>query len=176
MVTMTKTEKHLTTWTPQKAAQDTGVSRSTIMRMITNGKLPNAKKINGKWAIPVTDLGAAGLSPGQSRTPDQNTDHTSDRDHDQNSDRTPTVNTEVAILTAKLEAEHARRIAAEQLAQERLARVEDLHRALNDLRQALPIGHSDSDRPTNDHQTTDTPPQQPVTTKRPSFWRRLFTE
>lgn len=145
------------------------------MRMITNGELPNATKVNGKWAIPVTDLGAAGLSPGQPKSPDQPTVQTTN----QNTDQPITTDSQMIILRAQLETERTRRISAEQLADERLARVEDLRRALNDLRQALPIGNSDTSNPVEtDHQpeTHEHPTINDASSKQPSFWRRIFSQ
>ncbi|WP_459589858.1 helix-turn-helix domain-containing protein [Corynebacterium camporealensis] len=160
---------NITTWTPQQAADETGVSRTKIMRMISNGELPGAKKINGKWAIPVTDLGAAGLSPGQPKTPDADTGLKTDH----NTDREQSV--QIALLTAQLETERAKRLAAEQLATERLARVDDLNQALRDLRHALPPGRVDN----STHFAESQPVVEPSeTTPRPEpkgFFRRLFS-
>lgn len=53
-------------WSIQQAARECGVSVATIRRRIKDGSLPNAVQgARGAWTIPVTDLIAAGLNPGQ---------------------------------------------------------------------------------------------------------------
>lgn len=44
-----------------EAARLAGCSRDTIVRARRSGRLPNARLEDGHWAIPATDLAAAGL-------------------------------------------------------------------------------------------------------------------
>lgn len=47
--------------TQVEAARLAGCSRDTIVRARRSGRLPNARLQDGHWAIPATDLVAAGL-------------------------------------------------------------------------------------------------------------------
>lgn len=58
-------------WGISQAAEECGVSPNTIRRRIKNGSLPSAEQHKGKWSIPITDLIAAGLNPGQPKGPDE---------------------------------------------------------------------------------------------------------
>lgn len=70
-------------WTLAVAANECGVSKSTIKRRLAAGDLPNATKgARGAWTVPVTDLIAAGLEPGRPSPPDDLTQVT-DLDHEQ---------------------------------------------------------------------------------------------
>ena len=58
--------------TLSEAAGQCGVSRSTIRRKHESGAFPSAfKDGEGAWRVPVTDLIAAGLTPGRPSPPDQ---------------------------------------------------------------------------------------------------------
>ena len=144
------------TWSPGKSAAETGVSRSTIMRMLKQGKLAGAKKVNGRWEIPVTSLGAAGLRPGRPSPADgagiQGGDHTGvqgdhrgDHEHvrpgDQG-DQVDTLDLRHQLELAELRERSLRQELESQkaLSAERAARIEDLQRALLMLER----GHSDS--------------------------------
>ncbi|MBC3186979.1 hypothetical protein H7347_10480 [Corynebacterium sp. zg-331] len=138
-------------WTPQKAADECQVGRSTIMRKLYADEIPGAEKIDGTWQIPVPGLITAGLKPGRpapSTEPDQDAHH-ADQEGVHESDRTGTgVSTEelyarlreiaelkaqVEIEKARVSVEVARREAAEQLAEERRGRITDLQHALRML-------------------------------------------
>ncbi|MGP4992306.1 hypothetical protein, partial [Glutamicibacter ardleyensis] len=68
-------------WTINRAAQECGVSPSTIKRRLREGKFPNAVQgAGGAWTIPVQDLVLAGLKPGKPAPPEQKTD----LDHSEN--------------------------------------------------------------------------------------------
>jgi hypothetical protein len=133
---------HLTTWSPRKAAEETGVSRSTIMRMLHKEELPGARKINGQWAIPVTSLGAAGLRPGKPAPAEDSSvqegdhggvqgDHEHVRTGDQG-DHLNTLNLQHKLELAELREQSLRKELEAQkvLASERAARIEDLQKAL----------------------------------------------
>lgn len=138
-------------WTPQKAAEECQVGRSTIMRKLYSDEIPGAEKIGGVWQIPVPGLIAAGFKPGRPTPP---TEPDGDATHAaqegvHESDWTGTgVSTEelyarlreIAELKAQVEIEKARasvevarREAAEQLAEERRGRITDLQQALRML-------------------------------------------
>ena len=138
-------------WTPQKAAEECQVGRSTIMRKLYADEIPGAEKIDGAWQIPVPGLIAAGLKPGRptpSTEPNRDTNHAA-QEGVHESDRTDTkVSTEelyahlkeiaelkaqVEIEKARVSVEVARREAAEQLAEERRGRITDLQHALRML-------------------------------------------
>lgn len=138
-------------WTPQKAADECQVGRSTIMRKLYADEIPGAEKISGAWQIPVPGLIAAGFKPGRptpSTEPDGDANPAAQEDVHE-SDRTDTgVSTEelharlreIAELKAQVEVEKARvavevarREAAEQLAEERRGRITDLQQALRML-------------------------------------------
>lgn len=159
----------MTTWTPQQAANETGVSRSTIMRKIKAGAFPNATMIEGTWQIPVTDLGAAGLRPGRPSPPDHEGDHDGDRDHDQD------MTNQVTALTTQLAEERQRRAVAEAIAQERERTIEALTETISDYRRMLPAGQSatsereDRSIPEDPEPSTTTP-----IVERPTILKRMF--
>ena len=154
---------HLTTWSPRKAAEETGVSRSTIMRMLHKEELPGARKINGQWAIPVTSLGAAGLRPGKPAPAEDSSvqegdhggvqgDHEHVRTGDQG-DHLNTLNLQHKLELAELREQSLRKELEAQkvLASERAARIEDLQKALLMLER----GSSDTPAPEPSRQPTD---------------------
>lgn len=159
----------MTTWTPQQAADETGVSRSTIMRKIKAGSFPNAEMVEGTWRIPVTDLGAAGLRPGRPSPPDHNGDHDGDREHVQD------MTDQVTTLTAELAEERRSRTVAEAVAQERERTIEALTETISDYRRMLPPGRSTTGE-REDRRTSEEP--EPGTTppvvEPPSILRRVF--
>lgn len=137
---------HLTTWSPRKAAEETGVSRSTIMRMLHKEELPGARKVNGQWAIPVTSLGVAGLRPGRPAPAEDSVvqggdhggvqgDHKGDHEHVRTGDQGDhlnTLNLQHKLELAELREQSLRKELEAQkvLASERAARIEDLQKAL----------------------------------------------
>ncbi len=141
----------VTVWSPQKAASECQVGRSTIMRKLYAGEIPGAEKVDGAWQIPVPGLIAAGLKPGRPAPP---VDPADEGDHAVQRGVHGTVRTgsrvstgesyaylrEIAELKAQIEVEKARvevevarRVAAEQLAEERRGRITDLQQALRML-------------------------------------------
>lgn len=158
---------HLTTWSPRKAAEETGVSRSTIMRMLHKEELPGARKINGQWAIPVTSLGVAGLRPGKPSPAEDSVvqegdhkgvqgDHKGDHEHVRTGDQGDhlnTLNLQHKLELAELRERSLRKELEAQkvLASERAARIEDLQKALLMLER----GSSDTPSPEPSKQPTD---------------------
>lgn len=159
----------MTTWTPQQAAAETGVSRSTIMRKIKAGAFPNATMIEGTWQIPVTDLGAAGLRPGRPSQPDHEGDQMGDREHVQD------ITDQVTTLTIQLAEERQRRAVAEAIAQERERTITALTETISDYRRMLPAGQSATskreDRGVPEHTE---PSGVPPVVERPSILRKVF--
>lgn len=155
-------------WTLTEAAQQCSVSRSTIRRYRESGKFPNAEKQNGQWVIPVSDLIAAGLNPGQPNPPDEQPNESGESSAPEQGDQAQ----EIAELRAQLAIEQAHRQAAEQIAAER-------ERSLNDLRQALrmiepprQVFSEKSAKPSQPQQPST--PQNSETAKSESWWKRLF--
>jgi len=141
----------VTVWSPQKAAKECQMGRSTIMRKLYAGEIPGAEKVDGAWKIPVPGLIAAGLKPGRPTPPEK---PESEGDHAVQRGVRETVQTgagvstgepyvylreiaelkaQVEIEKARAEVEAARREAAEQLAEERRGRITDLQQALRML-------------------------------------------
>ena len=54
-----------------RAAEQCGVSRSTVRRRRESGAFPGAEKRDGEWMIPLSDLLAAGMVPGRVDSPEQ---------------------------------------------------------------------------------------------------------
>lgn len=109
-------------WALGEAAQHCGVSRSTLKRRLAAGDLPNAYKTpEGQWRIPVPDLLAAGYQPG---APDWGDAQPATQD-----EPAPVLG-RVAELERELALERARRANAEQIAEERRGRIEDLQMAM----------------------------------------------
>jgi hypothetical protein len=146
---------HLTTWSPRKAAEETGVSRSTIMRMLQKEELPGARKINGQWAIPVTSLGAAGLRPGKPAPAEDSSVQEGDHGGVQG-DHLNTLNLHHKLELAELREQSLRKELEAQkvLASERAARIEDLQKALLMLER----GSSDTPAP----ESSPEPSRQPT--------------
>lgn len=155
-------------WTLTEAAQQCSVSRSTIRRYRESGKFPNAEKQSGQWVIPVSDLIAAGLNPGQPNPPNKQPKESEEQSKPEQGEQAQ----EIAELRAQLAIEQAHRKAAEQVAAER-------ERSLNDLRQALrmiePPRQSFSEKTAESTQIEQlSTPQNSETAKPESWWKRLF--
>ncbi len=128
------------------AAAACGVSRSRIRRLLDAGAFPQAAQEDqpGKgasarvWHIPAPDLRAAGLTP--NRTPDSPADmgEGTARLPGEQSEQVPAH--ELAALRAELDLERERRRAAEALAAERAANLDDLRMALRLLEAHNPGG------------------------------------
>lgn len=169
-------------WGVQQAARECGVSAATIRRRIKDGSFPSAEQgAKGAWLIPVTDLIAAGLNPGQPSPPDHSqrvvTDLThaeNDHSHDYGQRASSQVESyaqlEQKLLSEQREVEHLR------------TQVHTLQNNLDDLRTAMrmlePAAHDRQNTATPEpektaaEQPTPEPPQQSAA--RPSFLSRLF--
>lgn len=155
-------------WTPQKAAEECQVGRSTIMRKLYADEIPGAEKIDGTWQIPVPGLIAAGFKPGRP-TPSTEPDGDANpavQEGVHESDWTDTkvsaeelyerlreiadLKAQVEIEKARVSVEVARREAAEQLAEERRERITDLQHALRMLTPST----KDSEEPSHENSGT----------------------
>lgn len=121
-------------WTLAEASEHCGVSRSTLKRRLAAGDLPNAYKTpEGQWRIPVPDLLAAGYQPG---APDWGDAQPATQDEPAPApDRVTELERELAL-------ERARRASAEQIAEERRGRIEDLQMAMRLLEAPRSTGGS----------------------------------
>lgn len=135
-------------WALGEAAQHCGVSRSTLKRRLAAGDLPNAYKTpEGQWRIPVPDLLAAGYQPG---APDWGDAQPATQDEPA-PDR-------VAELERELALERARRVNAEQIAEERRGRIEDLQMAMRLLEAPRSTGGSTGPDPRSTDLGHEPPP------------------
>lgn len=164
-------------WGVQQAARECGVSVATIRRRLKDGSLPNAVQgARGAWTIPVTDLIAAGLNPGQPSPPDHaqgvvtdpthaKNDHSHDHGQRSSSQVEGYAQLEQKLLSEQREVEHLR------------TQVHTLQNNLDDLRTAMRmLEATPADR-------AETPPEPaaaaepvaaPAPSPRPSFLGRLF--
>lgn len=105
-------------WTLREASEQCGASRSTLKRRLTAGDFPGAYKDGqGQWRIPVTDLIGAGYQPGAANWGEEPAP-------------APAPPDRVSELEHELVQERLRRANAEQLAEERRGRIEDLQQAM----------------------------------------------
>lgn len=160
-------------WSITRAAQECGVSRSTIRRYRERGDFKNAHKDEGgEWLIPVTDLIAAGLPP-KSRPDDEYVSRSIEQVQ-QNESMLSEHDLELLELRHELELERVRREYAERLAQEREKQVDDLRGAMRMIEvvkpqaapqpQAEPVQHPE---PESEPQSERPQPQ------RSGFWARV---
>lgn len=171
-------------WSVQQAARECGVSPATIRRRLKDGSLPNAVQgARGAWTIPVTDLIAAGLNPGQPSPPDYgqgvvtdlthaDNDHGHDHSQRSSSQVTDLYDLEQKLLTEQREVEHLR------------TQVSTLQNNLNDLRTAMRMLEAGPrDQNYHDRTTVTGTDQTPKTAAESvrsepaaggSFLRRLF--
>lgn len=139
-------------WTLAEAAERCSVSRSTLKRRLSAGEFPNAYKASsGQWRIPITDLIGAGYDPGKVEwsDPEQPTAAAATE---------PQQETSAARLREfeqELAQERLRRTNAEQIAEERRARIEDLQMAMRLLEAPAPEGGSRGGPPGSNRWTTD---------------------
>lgn len=126
------------------AAAACSVSRSTIRRRREDGAFPNAVQDEaGAWRIPVDDLLAAGLHLSRMGAPNEAAGqgrsvpagHAADQGNETDEQGGPVsvLHARVGALELELAVERERRLAAERLAAERAARVEDLRTSLRML-------------------------------------------
>ncbi len=133
-----------------EATKTTGVSRKTLRRRLDSDEFPNASRLDGPagtgtgpWVIPIADLLGAGFtlhSPDDDRAEDKPDDHG--------------VELRIHDLEHELALERERRRAAEAIAAERAA-------ALDDLRTALALAQ----RMLGTSAPTPTPEQRPGSSK-----------
>src|SRR5699024_44584 len=138
-------------WTLAEAAERCSISRSTIKRRLSAGELPNAYKTSsGQWRIPVTDLIAAGYDPGKVEwsDPEQPTPSATSEPQQGPSEA------RLRELEQELAQERLRRANAEQIAEERRARIEDLQMAMRLLEAPAREGGSQGGPPGSNRRTT----------------------
>lgn len=122
-------QHHGPVWSASEAARRCGIGRATMTRKLQADEIAGATRDeDGHWRIPLSGLLAAGLrpdrpAPAEDRSPQDHSEDTSDVDH-------VAAAVELAELRGQLAVERARREAAEQLANERAARIDDLRHAL----------------------------------------------
>lgn len=152
-------QRHGPIWSASEAARRCGIGRATMTRRLQAGAIPGATRDeDGHWQVPLSGLLAAGLHPDRPAPP-EDVDLGDDPAHD---DVATAV--ELAELRGMLAVERARREAAEQLAAERAARVDDLRRALLALEPPGPA------QEVNPQPTAPAPPaQEPTPTPAPSL-------
>ena len=164
-------------WGVQQAARECGVSPATIRRRLKDGSLPNAAQgARGAWSIPVTDLIAAGLNPGQPSPPDRvqgvvtdpthaKNDHSHDYGKRASSQDTALRDLEQKLLSEQREVEHLR------------TQVSTLQNNLDDLRTAmrmLEAAPADRSETPQEPAPTNEPAPAPEPAPRTSFLGRLF--
>ena len=139
-------------------------SRSTLRRRLDQGDFPDAyRDSKGVWKIPLTNLLAAGLHPGQGAVQDLSTD-IGQPVHDIGQSEQVDLKNRVAELETALSIERAHRTAAEQVAAAERHRAQTAEMALRMLEQG-------SFAPTPDPLVPiDSSPDQP----KPSRWRRFW--
>jgi excisionase family DNA binding protein len=111
-------------WSATEAAKRAGVSRSTIQRMIADGRLEAGKDDEGNWVIALENLLAAGLKVDRPTTPE---------DAQTPAQGAPDPAQKVAELETELAQWKNRAQVAEAVAAERAERVADLRQALRML-------------------------------------------
>ena len=174
---MTATGSPRPSWSVQQAARECGVSVATIRRRLKDGSLPNAEQgARGAWTIPVTDLIAAGLNPGQPSPPDHSqrvvtdlTQAADDHGHDYVQRASSQVDgyaqLEQKLLSEQREVEHLR------------TQVDTLQNNLDDLRTAmrmLEAAPADRSKAPPEPATAAESAATPEPSPRPSFLGRLF--
>ena len=96
---------HMHTFTPSEAAKACGVSRTTIVRAATAGRIAGAVRgDDGAWTIPLDGLLGAGYNPGKPSPPEDEKQR--DRDDDQDRDRMHEL--ELAVLRAEVREQRTR--------------------------------------------------------------------
>ncbi len=133
-------------FTISQAATACGVSRSRIRRLLDAGAFPNAvqkdqpdKGASARvWHIPAPDLRAAGLIPNRERNSPADSGEATGRLLGEQSEQVAAH--ELAALRTELDLERERRRAAEALAAERAANLDDLRMALRLLEAHNPRG------------------------------------
>jgi len=143
-------------WSAAEAARRCGISRSTLTRRLAAGAIPGAILTDKGWRIPSHSLtrrlqegDIPGRPPGFQQADQQPAD--TDQGH---GDATEDTTAQVAILTARLETERARREGAERLAEERAGRIRDLQTALRALTPP-PADDDSTDGDSGDRDATD---------------------
>lgn len=111
------------------AAHATGASRRTIARMLVDGRISGASKVDGEWQIPLASLLAAGLRLHAPSPPDAPSTTTTPPD--------TTTSAELALLRAENVRLSHRAEMAEALATERAEALADLRSVIAKLPPAL---------------------------------------
>lgn len=146
-------------WSATEAARRSTVSRSTLTRRLASGTIPGATRDADGWRIPALGLALAGIAantPPDAPAPDDRSTGRADHTPTDTADDTGAASAQVAVLTAQLAAERARREGAERLADERAARITDLQTALRALAPPPPADDStDSAAGDQDDDRTD---------------------
>lgn len=125
-------QRHGPFWSASEAARRCGIGRATMTRKLQAGEITGAtRNDDGHWQVPLTGLLAAGLRPDRPALPEDDHQHGEDDVGKTGDDVTAAV--ELAELRGQLALERARREAAEQLAAERAARIDDLRHVLRAL-------------------------------------------
>ena len=164
-------------WSVQQAARECGVSVATIRRRLKDGSLPNAEQgARGAWLIPVTDLIAVGLNPGQPSPPDHaqgvvtdpthaKNDHSHDYGQRASSQVDEYAQLEQKLLSEQREVAHLR------------TQVHTLQNNLDDLRTAMRmLEAAPAERPETPPEPSPADEPAPATeaSPRPGFLGRLF--
>lgn len=128
-------------WSAAEAARRCGVSRATIQRALTDGRLPSAVLTKHGWRIPLETLLAAGFVPSKSATALKSLSGSSDHVAPRAGDALRIAELETQVLAERARADLAvtQQSAAETLASERLGHVEDLRSALRVLESAFKL-------------------------------------
>ena len=155
---------------------------ATVRRRIKYGSFPNAEQVaRGAWLIPVTDLIAAGLNPGQPTPPDHSQGIVTEHSHAENAhshDYGQRASSQVEgyaqleqkLLSEQREVEHLR------------TQVHTLQNNLDDLRTAMRMlepaaqDRENTEAPEPNRNAAKLPPSEPPQqpTTRTSLLRRLF--
>lgn len=171
-------------WTINRAAQECGVSSSTIKRRLREGKFPNAVQgAGGAWSIPIQDLVLAGLKPGKPTRPEQEIepDHSkndlgqwtrSNKNDPIQRPRSEELLNRISELEQELKIERTKRENLEILLKERGDHVESLKIAMRIIEPSREdaITQNDLDQRPRSDGSYDVPHDPPTRTGR--FWKR----
>lgn len=169
-------------WGVQQAARECGVSVATIRRRIKDGSFPNAEQgAGGAWLIPVTDLIAAGLNPGQPSPPDHSQGVVTEHSHAENAhshdyaQRASSQVDRVTQLEQELQSARAKNEDLRNQVSLLSANVHDLRTAMRMLEPAAQ-DRTSTDAPEPEGTTTEQPAPEPPqqSAARPSFLSRLL--
>lgn len=173
-LTTAQGQRHGPVWSASEAARRCGIGRATMTRRLQAGEIAGATRNDeGHWQVPLTGLLAAGLRPDR---PTLLEDDEQDADDTGQSDDIAAA-VELAELRGQLALERARREAAEQLADERAARIDDLRHVLRALEAPTDPAHEEEPQANQPAQADQDParstPAQPegVAGRLRRWWR-----